>query len=361
MLRAFAIAMSAALLVVAGFSLYSSEEFSPENATITQAALPLDDLELEVPEIAIEDRFVEPSLPDSLPQDLLDALPLPSEPEVREIICGTGREPNYLLDPTQNPPNRRIYDGLCLKNGRLTAPPGILRGQLPNELLNAYTYSNSNEVEGRLAQFLLHGSSPVIKLDAAAALWRGHSRYHAALVLRSLPQLAEADPNFAIQVEDDLWPGSIEREIREGDSAWGIWLVSLRPHADLVPILIECLKDKPQHRPGIIHALGKSRDERAFGPLLHTLVYDTNEHGGFAALALGQLGRPEAEALLLQALYRNDSWLEITACRALAIIGTSNALDHLNELSDPDCPYGTADVRFYAQRAIKEIEAREPQ
>ncbi len=360
MLRAFAIAMSAALLATAGLSLYTSEEFSPENAPVAQVENPHNDLELELPEIAAEDLFVEPPLPDSLPQDLLDALPPPRETKVHVTIC-FAQEPNYFPDPTQTQPHRRVYDGLCLKNGRLTAPPGILRGQSPNELLIPHTYSDSNDVEGRLAQFLLHGSSPVIKLDAAAILWRGHSRYHAALVLRSLPQLAEADPNFAIQVEDDLWPGSIEREIREGDRAWGIWLASLRPHADLVPILIECLKGKPQHRPGIIHALGKSRDERAFGPLLHTLVYDTNEHGGFAALALGELGRPEAEAFLLQALYRHDSWFEMNACRALGKVGTRNAVDRMLELSDPERHPDASVVRYHAQQAIKQIEAREPQ
>jgi len=69
-------------------------------------------------------------------------------------------------------------------------------------------------------------------------------------------------------------------------------------------VLIECLAAKPaEHHAEIMFALGKSRDARAFGPLLEILQKDEYGSSGYAALALRHLGRLEAEAPLI-AFYR---------------------------------------------------------
>jgi HEAT repeats len=169
------------------------------------------------------------------------------------------------------------------------------------------------------------------------------------------------EPYRALQreVQAALGPEAILRELREGDYLWGTWLAFLRPHKELVPTLLAGLKDKPKMLPETMLALGNSGDPRALGPLLKLLQSKGNQMAGFAAQALGYLGNPDAEPMLIEALATDDGWRQLKACGALASIGTRRALPALEKLAKDDRYTGALSIQGNAARAVASIKKRE--
>jgi hypothetical protein len=154
-------------------------------------------------------------------------------------------------------------------------------------------WGTSNEQEDRYADQLAKGK-PAEQLAAARALWLGHSRRHAASVIKFLAGPSPGGLEFGTlkqEVDAALKPEAILRELKEGDYLWGSWLAFLRPHKDLVPVLLASLKDKPGQLAETILPLGKSGDPRALDPLLKLLESKDGITDGFAAKALGYLIR----------------------------------------------------------------------
>jgi hypothetical protein len=202
------------------------------------------------------------------------------------------------------------------------------------------------------------------RYNAAKQLWCAHSRYYAKDVLAYLDSAPSDLKNiwFHFEVEGALTPNKIVNELTNGDYLWGAWLAGLRPSSEVVPLLLEASRTKTERqRTATIFALGKSRDERVFAPLLEIMQSDKDDDAGFAAQALGDLGRLEAEAPLIAALYRKGGWLRVNACEALSKIGTRNALASLHELATSERPIGALNIRGMAKMAMEQIEAREPQ
>jgi hypothetical protein len=209
---------------------------------------------------------------------------------------------------------------------------------------------------------LLEKSEPKVQVVAGRVLWQKHSRRFSIDVLQIFGmESIKTEGARALQriIEKSLLPENILDEIEEGDYRWGSWLAYLRPHSSFVPTLLDNLKKKPDLLPETILALGKSRDRRAFDPLSNQLKADDYVTTGFAAVALGYLGLPEAEPLLIDALLSENTWLQVKACRALSMIGTRKSLPALEQLAKDDCFKGIMNVRGMARLAADSIEDRE--
>jgi HEAT repeat protein len=199
------------------------------------------------------------------------------------------------------------------------------------------------------------------RLAAARALWRGHSRRHAAKVLMYLagpPPGGEEYRAFQREVESSLQPEAILRELRKGDYQWGAWLAFLRPRKEFVPTLLAALEDRPKMLPETMLALGNSGDPRALKPLLHLLKSKDYRTAGDAAQGLGYLGGPEVEPRLIEALGADNGWLQVNACGALAKLGTRRALPALEKLAKEDRYTGALNVKGMAQYAVASIKKR---
>jgi hypothetical protein len=226
-----------------------------------------------------------------------------------------------------------------------------------------------NDKEWHFGELLQSGSDDE-RCEAAWQLWHAHSRYYAADVLDYLPS---APLNWRVvllrlYVEHSLSSKSVLKELESGDYLWGVWLAGLRPAPEYVPLLLTALESKKEDDlQATISALGKSHDERAFGPLLKILQSKSKEsadqiNAGFAAQALGHLGRLEAEAPLIAFIERgNGPFPVMHACDALAKIGSRNALPCLENLVETGrLDGGAINLGGCAQRAIQVIVAREP-
>jgi DNA-binding beta-propeller fold protein YncE len=198
------------------------------------------------------------------------------------------------------------------------------------------------------------------RLVAARALWKGHSRRNAARVIKFVAGTPPGGGDFRDlqkEVEAALRPEAILKELKDGDYVWGTWLAFLRPHKELVPVLLDGLKDKKDARHETVLALGNSGDPRALEPLLGLLKSNDYWVSGEAAHALGYLGDPKAEPALIEALGASDG-REARVCGALAILGTKKALPPLLKVAETQGYTGAIDVRGAAMRAVVSIERR---
>jgi Tol biopolymer transport system component len=221
-------------------------------------------------------------------------------------------------------------------------------------------FGTSDERENRYADQLGKGK-PDEQLAAARALWQGRSRRQAASVIKFLAGSLPAGHEFGAlkrDVDAALKPESILRELREGDYLWGTWLAFLRPHKDLVPVLLAGLKEKPDQLDETILALGKSGDPRALDPLIEFLRSNKETTAGYAAKALGYMNDPKVEPLLIKALGSSGGWQTVQVCDALAEIGTLKSLPELQKLADCREYTGAMNVRGMAKEAVSRIELR---
>jgi hypothetical protein len=201
-----------------------------------------------------------------------------------------------------------------------------------------------------------------VQVFAARVLWQKHSRRYSRDTLKVLTGEAaktREGENLRQIIENSFKAENIRRELQNGDYKWGTWLASLRPHASLVPMLLENLKKNQEPLPETIFALGQSRDKRAYEPLTHLLNADDYVTKGFAAAALGHFGNPDAEPLLIQALSSSHYWVRVKACRALSMIGTRRAVPALERLAKDDRFTGVSNVQGMAQYALDSIKERE--
>jgi WD40 repeat protein len=209
---------------------------------------------------------------------------------------------------------------------------------------------------------LLAKGDPAVQIVAARILWRNHSRRYSRNVLRLLatvPSGGEAYEALRREVDRSLQPENIRRELLAGDYPWAAWLAFLRPHSELVPPLLDGLKQKPDHRAETILALGKSGDRRALEPLLGLLGSGDYRTAGDAARALGDLGDAVVEPKLIEALSLGQGWVQLKACGGLAKVGTRRALPMLERLVNDRRYTGVLDIRGAAMHAIVSIERRD--
>ncbi|MDB5310894.1 MAG: repeat protein [Gemmataceae bacterium] len=219
---------------------------------------------------------------------------------------------------------------------------------------------NQFDFEEEWADRLTEGS-PASRVVAARVLWDGHSRLHSRTVLQllaDLPAVVPAAADLRRAVETRLEPHTILRELLDGDYRWGAWLGFLRPHPDLVPALLAGLTEQPEYLHETVLALGGSGDGRALEPLLALVASDDYRTAGDAAQALGYLGLPEAEPALIEALPRDNNWLQVKACGALERIGTGRAVPALELLAADEGYTGALNVRGRAKDALESIARR---
>ena len=218
-----------------------------------------------------------------------------------------------------------------------------------------------NDHEESLSKLLASGSKDS-QLEASKELWNGHSRRHAEMVIKLISSDAPQTETFVAfrkSVESSLKPESILREVREGDYRWGTWLAFLRPHTDLVPELLDRLGKNPRFLSETILALGRSDDRRAL-PALFQLLNDSDyQTPGTAARALGYMKAPEIEPKLIDALSRDNGWLQVNACVSLSNIGTRNAIPALEQIANDKRPTGALSIKQSALSAIEKIKSRE--
>jgi hypothetical protein len=240
-------------------------------------------------------------------------------------------------------------------------PLGRLSSSDPSELQFSCAVCLDSR-EQKAAACLQYGS-PEEQVKAALALWRAHSRRYADKVLEYVSRETSSNQNFHSlkgEVEGSLTSEAIRQEMQTGDYAWGVWLAFLRPHADLVPELLADLETKPKHRPALILSLGKSKDERAFEPLLKLLQADDYQTPGWAAKGLKYLADPRAEPHLIEAASaEGNGWKRIHACDALADLGTAAAIPTLESIANDDRYTGALGVRRIAQSALQSVRDRE--
>jgi hypothetical protein len=216
------------------------------------------------------------------------------------------------------------------------------------------------ERESQLAATLAR-ADPAARLAAARELWRGHSRTHSRAVLTFAYWSGRKDDDFRSlrrEVDGDLNPSTILRGLREGDYRWAAWRAGLRPHKDLVPVLLDALKDRPDYHSETILALGQSRDERALKTLVALLKGGDYRDAGDAAQALGLLGDPRAEPALIEALSAGAGWARVHSCIALAEVGTPAAVPALERLAKSDEYTGALAIKQMAQLALDRIAER---
>jgi HEAT repeat protein len=226
--------------------------------------------------------------------------------------------------------------------------------------------SDSNWVDGveEDCAKALAGNGKISRLIAAKALWYGHSRVHAAAVIKFVgeppTEEKESFDAFKREVDDSLRPGAILRELQDGDYKWGAWLAFLRPHADLVPELLKALKEKKDHVRETSLALGKSRDDRALAPLVELLKTGDYFGAASAARALGYFGGPKVEQPLIEALAAGSAVRKMTACEALGRVGTRAAIPPLEKLAADKTYTGVINLRIAATQALEQIRSRHP-
>jgi hypothetical protein len=198
------------------------------------------------------------------------------------------------------------------------------------------------------------------RIAAARILWEGHSRIEASNVLKFLagpPPGGDKFRRLQRDVEASLQPQAILHELKEGDYLWGCWLAFLRPHKDLVPVLLAGLKDEPEMLSATALTLGNSGDPRAKEPLVELLKGKDDKPSMYAANGLGYLGTAEAE--LIDALARKDDLVKTLACRALEQTGSAKALPALEKLAKDDRDTGWVALQRAAKTAIESIKKRE--
>jgi len=239
---------------------------------------------------------------------------------------------------------------------------------------STFVYSDPSELQFSCAVFLnaqeealagkLSKGSAEERVAAARDLWNGHSRRHAGHVIEFiLGRTSQTDSMAALKhiVEDSLKPEAILRELRQDDNLWGLWLAFLHPHEALVPDLLADLIKKPQNRPEVILALGKSGDPRALQPLLHLVDDSDYRIPGDAANALRYMTFPAAEQKLIEALSRDNGWLKVKACSALGKVGCPRALPALERIAKDRRSTGALSIRSTATCAIEAIVKRNPE
>jgi hypothetical protein len=243
-------------------------------------------------------------------------------------------------------------------NSPATVSPGAFSYINPSELQFSCNVTFHPQEENCSVQ--LACENPAKRLEAAQALWRGHSRRHAADVITFAqgPRLQVAGfDRFAQLVKESLTPVAILKELQTGDYEWGAWLAFLEPDKELVPELIAALETQPKYRDATAIALGKSKDPRALKPLLKLLKSDYVS-AGFAADGLAYLADPAAESALIDALKADRGWMQACAAGALAKIGSAKAIPELERLANDKSYTGAIDVDGAAQRAIDAIKVR---
>jgi len=200
------------------------------------------------------------------------------------------------------------------------------------------------------------------RLKAAEALWRGRSRRNASNVFNFVSTPAPQSERFESlrsDIDKSLQPTAILAELQEGDYLWGSWLAYLRPHKDLVPILLTNLNAKPDKLHETMLALASTGDRRALDPLLELLASKDYQIAGNAAQALGYLGFKEAEPKLIESLAPDNGWRQVNAAAALAKMGTARSLPALDILAKDQRYTGTLAIRSMAERAIDSIKKRD--
>jgi len=252
--------------------------------------------------------------------------------------------------------------------GRIADAPGriadIRAGAFSRSLPPELRFSDALSLDGdeeKLAKALA-AKEPEGRLVAARALWHGRSRRHASKVLKYLadpPPGGQGYRDFQRKVDASFQPKSILRELSGGDYRWGAWLAFLRPHEDLVPVLLAGLKDKPEMLPETMLALGNSGDPRVIEPLRGLLGSKDYQTAGDAARALGYLGRADVEPELIDALAADNGWLQVQACGALAKMGTRRALPALEKLAKDARYTGALNIKGMARFAADSIKKRE--
>lgn len=214
--------------------------------------------------------------------------------------------------------------------------------------------------EEALADSMARGL-PDERTSAAKTLWLGNSRRHARAVIQyALENIdhSTSHADFKRSIEASLEPAAIRKELHT-DYRWGVWLAGLRPHETLVPELLDALESRIDEQAGTIFALGKSRDARAFQPLVRLLKSSDDMTVGYAAKALADLQLEEAEKYLLEAVFIESAWAKANVCNALGRIGSRIALPALQELVDaPGSPGGAINVSRIAGEAIDQINVR---
>jgi HEAT repeat protein len=163
--------------------------------------------------------------------------------------------------------------------------------------------------------------------------------------------------SFQREVEATLTPNAIRKELKGGNYVWGSWLAFLRPHEDLVPVLLTAVSERPEELPETILALGNSGDPRALDTLLKLLKSDDYRTAGDAALALRYLADSKAEQPLVETLKR-PGWPQLQACLALGKLGTKAALPALEKIAADDSYMGALSVRDAARESIRSITQR---
>lgn len=187
---------------------------------------------------------------------------------------------------------------------------------------------------------------------AARVLWEHRARQHALRIF----QLSRSDPALATLrklIDRETSPKRIVEFIVGKDPDWGLWLARVRPHPSLIPSLIDGLPD-----PAAMYALGISRDPRAKEPLVREALAGGYRSSGDAAKALGLLGDPSVEPVLIELLGRESGWGVVNAAMALEKIGTVAAIPALRRHAESNAYTGALSIRRSAQAAIKAIEAR---
>jgi hypothetical protein len=228
----------------------------------------------------------------------------------------------------------------------------------PSEL--QYSCAVCVDSEEEALAVLLTDRREDLRVAAAECLWETHSRRHAREVLALVDGLhAQSDAARRLKetVEIELRTLAAPRSHVDDDPAWWAWLAALRPNPAMLPALEELVSRK-RPLPEAIYALGQSKDARALAPLLKVLSTGDVQMGGYAAEALGELGNPDAEPQLIQALQHDGQFLKAKTCIALGKIGTDRALPELRRLAADKGYQGAINVTGCARRAIAAIEAR---
>jgi HEAT repeat protein len=108
----------------------------------------------------------------------------------------------------------------------------------------------------------------------------------------------------------------------------------------VVPILVHFLKDDDWAvKARAAHALGKTKDPRAFEPLLKVFRFRRGRNNACtsAATALGELGDPRAAKILIKALKHPIPEIRRSVASGLIKLNAPEALPHLLErIDDPD-------------------------
>lgn len=239
--------------------------------------------------------------------------------------------------------------------------PGVFLYLSPPELRFSCAGSADSAEEKYSKELADEKTRPDKRFNAALMLWRGRSRRTAADVIKYVARTSPDDElfrEFKQEVEASVRPEAIARELQEGDYLWATWLAFLHPHKDLVPALLEGLKDKPDMMSETMLSLGNSGDPRALEPLLELLGNKDYRIAGDAAQALGYLGYPNAEPKLIEALAGDNAWRQVNACSALAKLGTQLAVPALEKLAKDDSYIGLLNIKGVAEDALQRIEKR---